>query len=352
MEGRISEDDRIASLERKVEAVSKASSTWWKDRLLVGMLGILVPATALAYQALNNRSLRDIEDKQQAFERALQLSRHYAEREAFAIKMASDAKLPDEKTRALEILSVLAEPIPDGDFPNDGRSQNAKAPQWNKLIAILIDRLASSVERGEFQDEGEIDRARSAADTASEVVDNTKSATSATKTMIAAARTILADETLRQTAFGNRSPDAGRTAPRPVGQTQPSVGGKVSPVKAAKTPPPRGVISWKSTPQAKGQLEPSVVQRIARAHVRQIRACYEAQLKITPLLSGKLTVNMTVGAPGRVMNAKVVEDTLGNPTVESCVLKDVRAWTFPSVTASSTITYPFVFLPAQETATQ
>jgi hypothetical protein len=48
-------DARIAGLERRIESLAKGSGGWWKDRVLVAVLGMVLPGTALAIQRLDAR---------------------------------------------------------------------------------------------------------------------------------------------------------------------------------------------------------------------------------------------------------------------------------------------------------
>ncbi len=55
------------------------------------------------------------------------------------------------------------------------------------------------------------------------------------------------------------------------------------------------------------------------------RFCYERQLQQNPSMGGgKINVVFTVGLDGRVGSASIASSTLGNKTVEACVLKSVK----------------------------
>lgn len=62
----------------------------------------------------------------------------------------------------------------------------------------------------------------------------------------------------------------------------------------------------------------------------ELNACYLPELKRDPNLAGYLIVAMTVGPGGKISaGPTVTESTLGNDTVESCVVEFVRAQVYP-----------------------
>lgn len=74
-----------------------------------------------------------------------------------------------------------------------------------------------------------------------------------------------------------------------------------------------------------------------------LKGCYESELKKDDSLQGKIKVQFTIEASGRVNQVKVVENTL-NATVGQCVTAQIQRWRFPSPEGGDvTIVYPFVF---------
>jgi TonB family protein len=77
-----------------------------------------------------------------------------------------------------------------------------------------------------------------------------------------------------------------------------------------------------------------------------IHYCYANELKRNENLKGKLVVAMTVAASGEVVNAVVVENTLGAERLEECALSQIRDWKFPPISGGmTTFQAPFVFTP-------
>ena len=223
MDGRNPGDDRIAALERKVESLTKTSTSWWKDKgVFLVFLGLIIPGTTLGFQRLDARSKENLER-----------SRHYAEREAFAIKMALDAKSPEERTATLEILTVL-------DPPSDDDSGDRNR-QWALLLGKLSDQLGKALQRGEFRDEIAVDRALEATNQAAVAVESRFAAqgpppsesgekadqptqTAPTKVALAtlrrAAKT-LADKSIREKAFARPDKPAATPPRRPGDVSRP-----------------------------------------------------------------------------------------------------------------------------------
>jgi TonB family protein len=86
----------------------------------------------------------------------------------------------------------------------------------------------------------------------------------------------------------------------------------------------------------------AVIQKYAAG----IQYCYGNELKRNASLSGKLVVSMTIGASGEVLDAHVVQNTIGSERLASCALGQIREWKFPSVPQGvTTFQAPFVFTP-------
>lgn len=92
-------------------------------------------------------------------------------------------------------------------------------------------------------------------------------------------------------------------------------------------------------------LEPEAIAAVIKSHLGQIIFCYEKALLIEPNLEGKITVKFSISASGSVSKSQIVEKTLSNENLESCVLKTLSSWKFPKPEGVEEVlvTYPFVF---------
>lgn len=99
------------------------------------------------------------------------------------------------------------------------------------------------------------------------------------------------------------------------------------------------------TPVIMGSLDKEIIRRVIKAHIAQIRYCYEKELIRTPGLFGKVNMEFTIKATGHVRDSKVKESTLGNPEVERCIGAKIRTWKFPKPKGGGIVIvrYPFVF---------
>jgi len=96
-----------------------------------------------------------------------------------------------------------------------------------------------------------------------------------------------------------------------------------------------------------GGCERTVIARVIARHSNEVRFCYESRLSNDPNLAGKLAVSFTIDPTGAVSEADVAQSTLGDSTVEQCVLSRVRRWKFPEPKGGvCVINYPYVFQPA------
>ena len=104
----------------------------------------------------------------------------------------------------------------------------------------------------------------------------------------------------------------------------------------------------KPVPKAKvdGNLDKDLVRRIVRAHIGEVRDCYNEGLKQDPELSGLVTVDFVIGVDGKVARSKAHSDDIEGEVPE-CIAEAVNRWLFPrSVDGEEVaVTYPFVLEP-------
>lgn len=94
-----------------------------------------------------------------------------------------------------------------------------------------------------------------------------------------------------------------------------------------------------------GSLDRSIIDRIVRQHLTQIRYCYQKELNKNPKLFGKLKVKFTISKDGSVSQASMAQTTLQNPIVEECINEQFRRMRFPPPKGGGIVVvqYPFVF---------
>jgi hypothetical protein len=89
---------------------------------------------------------------------------------------------------------------------------------------------------------------------------------------------------------------------------------------------------------------PVEMEKVVRERARQIRACYERQLKRDPTLAGTVSLQLRVGSAGQVTHVRVEESTLSDPAVAACLVREAAGWLFVHG-RNATVVYPFVFRP-------
>jgi hypothetical protein len=94
-------------------------------------------------------------------------------------------------------------------------------------------------------------------------------------------------------------------------------------------------------------LSADLVRRIVKAHIGEVRYCYNEGLKEDPELGGRVVVDFTVGTKGRVTKTEVSSTGLEDSDVPACVAGAVGRWLFPRPADGQEvqITYPFVLEP-------
>ncbi|MGD0675883.1 MAG: AgmX/PglI C-terminal domain-containing protein [Polyangiaceae bacterium] len=119
-------------------------------------------------------------------------------------------------------------------------------------------------------------------------------------------------------------------------------GGRGSGSGTASSPGEHGVQAV-APGTARGGLNPDQVQRVVLAHMGALRACYEMEAQKDPTLRGGVTASWTIDPIGGVTSANVAGTTIHNARVEGCVLRQVRAWRFPSSDGVTQAVFPFSF---------
>jgi Ca-activated chloride channel family protein len=96
-----------------------------------------------------------------------------------------------------------------------------------------------------------------------------------------------------------------------------------------------------------GSLDKDIVRRIVRAHINEVRSCYNAALTKDPNAGGKVSIEFTIGADGKVASASVLTNTTNDEPLGQCIAKAVTKWTFPKPAGGGAIkvTYPFDLSP-------
>ncbi len=133
------------------------------------------------------------------------------------------------------------------------------------------------------------------------------------------------------------------SAPRPAAAATPEepIAG-LSPFGEA-TPSPEPSVS--AAPIVLGSIDKSVIDRVIKKNLNQLRYCYEKELKTHADLAGKLVVKFTIDEEGDVSKVQIKSSTLGSPAVSACVLGRFQRMQFPAPAGGGIVivSYPLVF---------
>jgi len=96
-----------------------------------------------------------------------------------------------------------------------------------------------------------------------------------------------------------------------------------------------------------GSTNQEIIRKVIHQHVREVKACYEAEHAKRPELFGRIMVQLTVGTDGEVKSSVLQSSTTGDPRVDDCALKATRRWQFPKPLGDDVVivSYPFDFIP-------
>lgn len=104
--------------------------------------------------------------------------------------------------------------------------------------------------------------------------------------------------------------------------------------------------------QVSGALAAAIIQRIVRAHINELRGCYNQALVRDSALEGRVKTTFVIAPDGHVSSTVIGESAL-DVDANACIAHAIRRWKFPVGDESGTtvVNYPFVFAPADAAPT-
>jgi len=99
--------------------------------------------------------------------------------------------------------------------------------------------------------------------------------------------------------------------------------------------------------EIRGNLDRVIIRRIVRAHINEVRHCYNKGLALDPNLAGRVVIQFAIAALGTVSVSVVSQSDLSDEKVGQCIASAVKRWTFPRSEGGSTVlvNYPFLLSP-------
>jgi Ca-activated chloride channel family protein len=107
----------------------------------------------------------------------------------------------------------------------------------------------------------------------------------------------------------------------------------------------KGLIVRFARARVAGHLPAPIIKRIVRAHINEMRGCYNQALVRNPDATGRVLVRFVILGDGSVSVATIPETQIEDQQLTQCVTHAVRTWKFPPVETGgvSVVNYPFVF---------
>jgi TonB family protein len=82
---------------------------------------------------------------------------------------------------------------------------------------------------------------------------------------------------------------------------------------------------------------------VVRSHEPELKACYESRLGEGKDVRGEVVVAFVIARDGLPERPRVKRTTLGDRTIEECVLRVVRRWSFPRPPRPQPVELPLRF---------
>lgn len=94
-----------------------------------------------------------------------------------------------------------------------------------------------------------------------------------------------------------------------------------------------------------GSIDRDAIRRVIQENRRAFKFCYETALRRNSDLYGKVEIQWDIIEKGRVMNAHVKSNTVGDKELGRCIVTKISGLTFPEPPADQVarVVYPFVF---------
>ncbi len=121
----------------------------------------------------------------------------------------------------------------------------------------------------------------------------------------------------------------------------------LAPLSAAGETPRDG--AGKAEP-VHGALDKEVIRRVIQRHLDEVRFCYEASLVDHPDLKGRVMMQFTIAASGKVVASEVQSSTVNDARAEKCIAASLLRWEFPKPIGGGIVivSYPFVLKLGQD----
>jgi hypothetical protein len=91
--------------------------------------------------------------------------------------------------------------------------------------------------------------------------------------------------------------------------------------------------------------EPKQIQEGVRSHFSEFQGCYEPRLRFDHHLEGRVGIKFIILPNGDVTGVHILESTIPDCFVPSCLVDVFQSMTFPASEGDTTVTYPLMLSP-------
>lgn len=117
-----------------------------------------------------------------------------------------------------------------------------------------------------------------------------------------------------------------------IGEVETGAGGSAGELGGRQGVVPKAFVKSTEAVLKKGGIDERGVQMALKRRERGIQQCYERALKSNPKLKGKVVVEWGINEEGRVVQIKVVQNTVGDASVGDCISDIISRIRFPGAT--------------------
>jgi tetratricopeptide (TPR) repeat protein/predicted Ser/Thr protein kinase len=98
----------------------------------------------------------------------------------------------------------------------------------------------------------------------------------------------------------------------------------------------------------RGALHLAAARNVVRDHRDEVRACYAKAFALDPTLHGRIEIELTIDASGKVTASTVKQTTVPDASVDACIAAAAKRWRFPKPAdgGALTVVCPFSLEPA------
>ncbi|HIE64483.1 MAG: AgmX/PglI C-terminal domain-containing protein [Nitrospira sp.] len=106
-------------------------------------------------------------------------------------------------------------------------------------------------------------------------------------------------------------------------------------------------VRLRGSGSGRAEIDYDAIARVVEKYKGGLIFLYNRELRSNPILKGTVTVEFSIDEKGKVVEARVVNSSMGYARLEKALARRIKMWKFPELFEGTIIvTCPFVFFPA------